>query len=93
MPQPPPAVEPCDFCDAPIRWLITRRDVRMPVDADPHPQLGNVVIAGGRAGVLDRARAAAARARGVPLWLHHAASCPHARRWSGDRAQAAGSRP
>lgn len=87
MPHPPPAAEPCNFCGSPIRWLTTRREARMPVDADPHPARGNVVIVGGHAGVLDRRRAAAARARGVPLWLHHAASCPHARRWQRDDAR------
>lgn len=80
-PPAPPPPEPCNYCTDPIRWLTTRRGARMPVDADPDPDRGNVVVVGGQAGVLDRRRAAAARNRGVPLYLHHAASCPHAHRW------------
>jgi hypothetical protein len=38
-----PAPATCSSCLAPIRWVLTLGDKRMPLDVDPHPD-GNVVI-------------------------------------------------
>jgi hypothetical protein len=73
----------CNYCAAPIRWLITGTGKRMPVDAAPDPTNGNVAILGGKAAVLGPAKATAARAGGVELHLHHAVNCPHAKQWNG----------
>lgn len=72
----------CGSCDAPILWARTQRDERMPVDAAPDPDLGNVILTGTaphlRAGVLARGQAEGARAAGQPLHTSHFATCPHA---------------
>lgn len=87
---PGPTVTPddqCNHCAAPIRWLTTSTGARMPVDAAPDPDRGNVVRLGGVASVLGK-QAAAARAAGVELYLHHAVSCPFADRWNKGKARA-----
>ncbi|MFT4127354.1 MAG: hypothetical protein QM662_14140 [Gordonia sp. (in: high G+C Gram-positive bacteria)] len=57
----------------------------MPVDAAPHPTLGNVsrydAPDGPRFVVLAARKAAAMRAAGVALYVAHFASCPHAASW------------
>lgn len=72
---------PCNFCQAKIMWLRTDTGKLMPVDAHPDPDRGNVRRDGGHATVLDNAAAAAQRAAGVRLRVHHAATCPYADRW------------
>lgn len=71
----------CEHCHEPLLWLTTSAGKRMPVDADPDPDRGNVVRTGAVAGVLGPSKASAARAAGVPLWTHHVVTCPHADRW------------
>lgn len=71
----------CEHCEAPIQWLTTSAGKQMPVNAAPDPERGNVVLLGARAGVLGAGQAAAARARGVQVFLHHAVTCPFAHRW------------
>lgn len=77
-----PVSETCNYCDARIRWVTTTRDVRMPLDARPDADRGNVLVLTSGAGVLNDGQAAAARARGVELYLHHAVTCPFASRWN-----------
>lgn len=72
---------PCNYCQAKIMWLRTEQHRLMPLDAYPDPAKGNVRRDGDLAIVLGQAAAAAQRAAGVPLRLHHAASCPFADRW------------
>lgn len=72
----------CEHCDAELLWLTTAAGRRMPVNAKPDPARGNVIRTGRVAGVLGPGPAAAARATGQPLWLHHAVTCPHANRWN-----------
>lgn len=69
-------------------WLVTGAGKRMPVDARPDPERGNIVRQGDHAGVLGPGPAAGARARGVPLRLHHAVTCPFAARWNRRKAGA-----
>lgn len=86
----------CNYCHAPIRWLKTGAGKNMPVDAVPDPARGNVLIVGGLAAVLGPGPARGARATGKQLYLHHAATCPHAEQWrsTGTPAQSAqGRRP
>jgi hypothetical protein len=71
----------CEHCDGALLWLTTAAGKRMPVDAAPDPDRGNVIRTGAVAGVLGPGPAAAARAAGQPLWLHHVVTCPHADRW------------
>lgn len=72
--------QPCNFCGGTILWLQTNRGAWMPVDAEPAPS-GNVLRTGGRGGVLGKNQAAAARASGAQLHLHHAVTCEHASKW------------
>lgn len=76
----------CNYCTAPIMWLITSAGKRMPVDARPDPERGNVLRQGDHAGVLGKNQAAAARALGTPLRLHHAVTCPFASAWQNPKA-------
>jgi hypothetical protein len=75
-------VELCNFCDGRIIWLLTTNDVRMPVDAEPDHERGNVIRQGDHAGVLGAGPAAGARAAGKALHLHHRLTCPFADRWA-----------
>jgi DNA-directed RNA polymerase subunit RPC12/RpoP len=75
---------PCPDCQALILWLITDRNRLMPVDAQPSPR-GNVARQGRHGGVLNPRQATVARGRGVPLYLHHRLTCPHADRWAKTR--------
>lgn len=78
----------CNYCGAAILWLRTGTGKLMPVDARPDLERGNVLRHGDRAGVLGKSQAAAARAAGTPLRLHHAVSCPFASAWQGGRKAA-----
>jgi hypothetical protein len=75
----------CNYCRAEILWLTTTNGKRMPVDARPDLERGNVLRQGDRAGVLGKSQAAAARAQGTPLRTHHALTCPYASAWSGPK--------
>lgn len=67
----------CASCGAPIHWLRTEADRRMPVDAFP-TNAGNVVIAGhGRAQVLTGLFLDAARSDDHErVYMPHHATCP-----------------
>ncbi|HET9892613.1 MAG TPA: hypothetical protein VFQ42_19145 [Mycobacterium sp.] len=80
-----PAATPCPDCGASILWLTTERGARMPVDAEPDGERGNVIRQGDRCSVLGRTQAAGARAAGVALHVHHKLTCPHAARWARDQ--------
>ena len=81
----------CRSCNAPIVWtenIETGR--RMPVDAEPDPEHGNVLLTSGNsapfAEVLTNAQIAARPSR-RGLHLSHFASCGPASSWrKGDRA-------
>lgn len=74
--------QPCNYCHGMIVWLQTRAGRFMPVDEQPTDN-GNILRSGGHAGVLGKNQAAAARASGARLHLHHAVTCPHASKWQG----------
>jgi len=72
----------CDACGDAIVWLLTTNQKRMPVDAKPDRDRGNIVRQGVTAGVLGKTKAAAARKLGgVQLFTHHALNCPYSDRW------------
>lgn len=100
LPEPPDAAPPakkgrslvsnqrntCDHCDARLLWAVTVNEKAMPLDAEPNPLRGNVLVteqAGQfRASVVGkRSTAAAMRQAGQRMHLHHAVSCPYASRW------------
>lgn len=74
----------CSSCHEPIIWARTQLGERMPVDAKPDPERGNVILTGApphvRAGVLTHGQASGARAAGQRLYTSHLATCPHAAR-------------
>lgn len=78
----PPAHDPvpCRACQAPILFVASLTGKRIPLNALPDPERGNVVIGSpsGRARVLKRDDAALARAAGVVLYLSHFVTCPNA---------------
>lgn len=95
-PDPTPAPRPrtggqgttqkCNHCEGELQWARTRKDALMPVDAEPSDK-GNVLLTFERgqlrADVIGKqTQAAAMRAAGKQLHLHHAVTCPYASRWS-----------
>lgn len=76
----------CNYCAAPIKWLTSANGKRMPVNAQPDQERGNVVLLGQKAAVLGPSKATAARAQGVEAYLHHAADCPYAVQWRQDKS-------
>lgn len=83
----------CNHCAEAIRWLTTAAGKRMPVNAAPDPERGNIIILGGHAGVLGPRPATAARYAGKVLYLHHAVTCPYASRWQDKTGRARQRRP
>lgn len=92
----------CRSCGAPIVWARTSRGRRIPLDAAPDPERGNVVLDGGRAlvfaspadarreiGEREAVRAMPARSEAAPTQhTAHFATCPHAhQRRSGRRSR------
>jgi hypothetical protein len=71
------AVAPkCRSCEAPMRWVVTGRGRRMPVDFDPHED-GNVVVdANGRAEVYRETPMTIDS--GSTVHFSHFATCPNA---------------
>jgi hypothetical protein len=104
-PEPPPDERPpstarrgvvskrrdtCNHCDAKLLWAMTRNDVAMPLDAEPSPDKGNVLVSEERGQlradvVGKKSIAAAMRKAGKPLHLHHVVTCPFASRWRSRR--------
>jgi hypothetical protein len=78
----------CDSCHADVIRAVTVNGKGTPVDAEPNPEKGNLVLlrTKGRPLALsisnlnEQAREAAKR-QGVPLFLSHFASCPDAEKW------------
>jgi len=67
----------CNSCKAQIRWLITTRGLKMPVDVQPS-LFGNLQIDEGIVSVLSDQEATIARRNGVNLYVSHFATCPNA---------------
>lgn len=85
------AADRCNYCDAPIVWVVTgagtKAEGRMPLDAKPAAEGGNVVVHPEPHRLLGQvlgkpAERAAYAAQGYGLHLHHKLSCPHAADWS-----------
>lgn len=76
----------CEHCGKPLLWAITRLDNAMPLDAEPNPERGNVLVteeAGRlRAAVIGkRSTADAMRKAGERMHVHHVVTCAYASRW------------
>ena len=79
---PANAVQRCASCGAEIVWVLTDRDKRMPVDADPAPE-GTYAVR--RVGEVLRISVVSAKLAFGRRDLHrsHFVGCPQSRRWSG----------
>lgn len=68
----------CRSCGARIRWVITSKGHRMPLDPNPHPQ-GNVVPQGQSITVLEPLAVVLPEPpTDRPAWRSHFATCPNA---------------
>ena len=68
----------CSACGVEIRWALTVKNKRMPLDATENPE-GNVILnEQGRAEVLGPLERSIAVAEGQPLYMPHHATCPNA---------------
>ena len=82
----------CKSCGAALLWVTTTSAKWMPLNADPDPEEGTVVLeddlvgAGQIAHVLDVEAAARASVRGEPVYVPHFQTCPDADRWRKSRA-------
>lgn len=78
----------CRSCGADVIRAVTVNGKETPVNAEPDPEKGNMVLLRARERPLalvisnlnDEAREAAKR-EGVPLFLSHFADCPDADKW------------
>lgn len=64
----------CKSCGAPIRWAITEKGRRMPLDPAPRPD-GNVTL---RTGVGNATIAVVGQGGDGPRYSSHFSSCPNA---------------
>jgi hypothetical protein len=75
----------CQSCNARILWAVTSTGRAMPVDYDPTPNTGNLIVTmdGTRVVVTFHANnaAAVAAAAGRPVRTPHHATCPQAGSW------------
>lgn len=75
--------ETCKSCPASIRWAVTKKKRRMPLDPEPSVE-GNVqlhqVNGVDFATVLAGEPLEMARQAGIPLFTSHLATCPNAAR-------------
>lgn len=81
----------CRSCGAPIRWALTEKGKRMPLNVPADPA-GTVIITGTNG---TEYTCAVVRTNAVPgeRWTSHYATCPQAQQWrkqkkQGNRAQA-----
>lgn len=70
-------------CRAPLMWVRTQAGKPLPLDPDPDPKAGTVVLSDDLTGqtfaeVLGPDAAAAASVRGERLYVPHFATCPEA---------------
>lgn len=63
-------METCRTCKQPIRWALTTKKRRIPLDPDPHPT-GNLVVEDGVARVAPVGSSPA-------MYLSHFVTCPQA---------------
>lgn len=70
----------CRSCAAPIRWVVTQKGNRMPVDAEPDLERGNVLVDnfGNAVYLTAEQRQRYIEKGGKKLYLSHFASCPNA---------------
>lgn len=89
----------CRSCNRAIRWAVTAKGRRIPLDASPSPT-GNVELTFGggeapEAATLTGAALDAARTRLTPLYMPHHATCPQGNAWkrSGSKGRTIERRP
>lgn len=72
----------CNSCDAAIRWVLTPKGKRMPLDPEPSPA-GNVLVEDGVGLTLGGDLLIAALHEERDLYTSHFATCPNAARHRG----------
>lgn len=79
-----PPVTKCKSCGASIFWCITARGKRVPLDAEPDPIKGNMIVTD-RGDVPGKRYLATIVAPLVDAkqtrYLSHFATCPEAKKW------------
>ncbi len=79
-PKEKPGIAHCRSCDAPIIWVVTEKDKKMPIDAEPSPEGTFIKFRLDANGdkivhfVKESERAATTK----PLYASHFATCPDA---------------
>lgn len=82
-----PKVAICRSCRAHIIWAVTARGVRIPLDAEPNPVKGNMVIELDAPEGIDGPQTWRARTADLLLdskqdrYMPHHATCPQGRAW------------
>lgn len=81
--RPTDGEKPCRSCGAPMVFVETIFGKRIPLDPEPNPEKGNIVIVNGIAvyAVSPKRQAEARRVAervGLKLYASHFATCPHA---------------
>lgn len=69
------AVAVCRTCRAPIRWVTTKNQKAMPLDAEPNPE-GNVLIIDGIAEVMKKGEQSLLH-QDQQRWMPHFSTCPN----------------
>lgn len=71
----------CRSCGAPIRWVVTAKGHRMPLDPQPHPE-GNVIPQPASLPFATEPQAVVLPEPPTdqPAWRSHFATCPNATR-------------
>lgn len=69
----------CGSCGAPIIWIRTAASgTYMPLNAEPDPERGNMVIVDGKAASITNDLFGPHVPAGAPKYLSHFATCPSA---------------
>lgn len=70
----------CRSCGAPIRWTISAKGRRLPIDPEPSPD-GNITLEDRGQYREPRAVAHTVKAPDVVYYISHFATCPDAKKW------------
>lgn len=83
----------CSRCSAPIKWVKMKSGKGNPLDPEPNPLRGNVAVDGSKGRVVPQDEIAGLRAQGVPLYVCHFVTCPHAHEFKPKWQRKHGARP
>jgi len=70
-------METCKSCGATIKWAVTTKNKRMPIDLEPHPK-GNIQLQDQGKWHPPLAVVHSVRAPGIEYYISHFATCPSA---------------